>query len=233
MGIPLLIIDDDDRLTELLRGYLAQSGFDTFTAGTPDAGLALFEEKKPQLVILDVMLPGRDGFQVCRELRAKSRTPILMLTARGDIGDRVKGLELGADDYLPKPFEPRELVARIQSILRRAGTATGEGAQTLTAGDLRLSLKSRQAWLGSEDLQITSTEFELLRLFMLSAGKVLSRDDIMDRLRGIDWEAFNRSIDVAVSRLRQKLRDNSKQPKYFKTVWGTGYLFLPDVKQED
>jgi len=231
MANSLLIIDDDERLTELLRGYLVQAGFEVFSAGTPDQGLKLFDEKKPSLVILDVMLPDRDGFQVCKELRAKASTPILMLTARGEIGDRVKGLDTGADDYLPKPFEPRELVARIQSILRRAGVS-GENHETLVAGELRLSMKSRQAWLGKEDLQITSTEFELLRLFMLNAGKVLSRDDIMDRLRGIDWEAFNRSIDVAVSRLRQKLKDNSKQPKYFKTVWGTGYLFLPDVKQE-
>ncbi len=232
MATPLLIIDDDEKLTELLRGYLSQFGFELWRAGNPDDGIFLLGKKNPRLVILDVMLPGRDGFQVCREIRAVSKVPVLMLTARGDTGDRVAGLELGADDYLSKPFEPRELVARIQSILRRLGENPTEKDQVLRAEELKVSLKTRQAWIGSEEIPITSNEFELLRFFLLNPGRVLSRDEIMDSLRGIDWEAYNRSIDVAVSRLRQKLKDDSKHPKYFKTVWGTGYLFLPNVSRE-
>ena len=229
MSPTVLIIDDDRKLNELLRDYLSQFRMTVLTAEHPDEGLVLLRQKAPSLVILDLMLPERDGFTVCREIRRDSTVPIIMLTARGDLSDRVAGLELGADDYLAKPFEPRELVARIQSILRRSGESRGllPGMERVRAEGLTVDLRKRTASLNNDLLELTTMEFELLSLFLRNPGTVLSRDEIMDRIRGIDWEAYNRSIDVAVSRLRQKLKDDPKRPRYFKTIWGTGYLFLP------
>jgi two-component system phosphate regulon response regulator OmpR len=225
----ILIIDDDRSLNELLKAYLGQFGMYVLTAVHPNEGLALFREKAPSLVILDVMLPDRDGFSLCRELRKESNVPIIMLTARGELTDRVAGLELGADDYLPKPFEPRELVARVQSLLRRAGMeqAPGTSFARVHADDLMVDLRGRRAWLHGTELELTTSEFEILALFLGHPGVVLTREQILDKIRGIDWEAYNRSIDVAVSRLRQKLQDDPKHPRYIKTIWGTGYLFLP------
>lgn len=225
----LLIIDDDRGLNELLKTYLGQFGMQVLTAVRPDEGLALFRTKVPSLVILDIMLPDQDGFSLCREIRKESSVPILMLTARGELADRVAGLELGADDYLPKPFEPRELVARVQSLLRRAGMAQSHEAyaEQLQANDLRVDLRGRRAWLHGAELDLTTSEFEVLSLFLHRPGVVLTRDEILEKLRGIDWEAYNRSVDVTVSRLRQKLHDDPKHPRYIKTVWGSGYLFLP------
>ena len=225
----ILIIDDDRSLNELLKTYLGQFGMEVLTAVRPDEGLTLLRTKAPSLIILDIMLPGRDGFSLCREIRNESSVPIIMLTARGELADRVAGLELGADDYLPKPFEPRELVARIQSLLRRAGRAQAPEGRLdyLQAEALTVDLRGRRAWLWGTALELTTSEFEILALFVSRPGVVLTRDEIMEKIRGIDWEAFNRSIDVAVSRLRQKLQDDPKRPHYIKTVWGSGYLFLP------
>lgn len=228
MSTRILVIDDDRKLNDLLSTYLGQFGMEVFTATHADEGMALLRKRMPSLIILDVMLPGRDGFIVCREIRKESAVPIIMLTARGDLPDRVAGLEIGADDYLPKPFEPRELVARIQTILRRSGEADiRPRSEHVRARALTVNFRSRTAWLDGTLLDLTTTEFEILALFLQQPGTVLSRDQIMDRIRGIDWEAYNRSIDVAISRLRHKLRDDPKRPHYFKTVWGTGYLFLP------
>jgi two-component system phosphate regulon response regulator OmpR len=229
VGTTILVIDDDRKLNDLLNSYLHQFGMDVLTATHPDEGLALLRSISPSLVILDLMLPARDGFMVCREIRHESSVPIIMLTARGDLTDRVAGLELGADDYLPKPFEPRELVARIQTVLRRSGEGrlSWPPLERIRAGALTVDLRSRTAWLDGTPLDLTTTEYEILTLFLQHPGTVLSRDHIMERIRGIDWEAYNRSIDVAVSRLRHKLNDDPKRPRYFKTVWGTGYLFLP------
>ena len=224
----VLIIDDDHKLIELLKDYLSQFGITTLTAEHPDQGLTLFRQKNPSLIILDLMLPEKDGFAVCREIRKESAVPIIMLTARGELPDRIAGLELGADDYLAKPFEPRELVARIQTVLRRSN---GDGSHHLTsdriqAEDLSLDLRKREATLHGHLLDLTTMEFEILALFMKNPEAVLSREEMMERIRGIDWEAFNRSIDVAVSRLRQKLQDDPKRPRYIKTIWGAGYQFL-------
>jgi two-component system phosphate regulon response regulator OmpR len=229
MSTTVLIIDDDHKLNELLKDYLTQFQMTVLTAENPNDGLALFRQKPPSLIILDLMLPEMDGFAVCREIRKTSSVPIIMLTARGDLPDRVAGLELGADDYLAKPFEPRELVARIQSVLRRGG-AMGNSpspSERLEAEDLTVNLRTRSAWLEGRSLDLTTMEFEILALFLHNPGVVLSREEIMERIRGIDWEAFNRSIDVSVSRLRQKLHDNPKHPRYIKTIWGAGYQFLP------
>lgn len=225
----ILIIDDDRSLNELLKTYLGQFGLQLLTAVHPDEGLTLLRTQTPALVILDVMLPERDGFSVCREIRKESRVPLIMLTARGELADRVSGLELGADDYLSKPFEPRELVARIQSLLRRAGIerAPEPRDERIHADDLLIDLRGRRVWLRHTELELTTSEFDILALFLRHPGTALTREQMLDTLRGIDWEAYNRSVDIAVSRLRQKLNDDPKHPHYIKTIWGTGYLFLP------
>ena len=174
--------------------------------------------------ILDVMLPDTDGLELCRIIRKSWDIPIIMLTARGDVTDRIVGLELGADDYLAKPFEPRELVARIQAVLRR-GTAA-EQKVFIETGDVVLHLDKQKATLKGKNLDLTTAEFEMLAFFVKNQGKVLKRDRILDEIRGLDWDSFDRSIDVLVSRLRQKLGDDSRNPKYIKTIWGSGYKFI-------
>jgi DNA-binding response OmpR family regulator len=225
----ILIIDDDHKLTELLKTYLTQFEMTVLTANHPSEGLSLLKSRRPDLVILDVMLPGKDGFEVCKEIRKSSKVPIIMLTARGDVTDRVVGLEIGADDYLPKPFEPRELVARIQTVLRRLAPAPAVSSGSLKSGELSVDLDQRSASLKGKDLGLTTTEFEILVLFLKNPAKVLNRDWIMDYLKGIECEAYNRSIDITVSRLRKKLKDPAEKPKFFRTVWGEGYLFIGKV----
>jgi DNA-binding response OmpR family regulator len=226
----ILIIDDDMKLGELLKGYLSKFSMGVTAAIQPEEGLNLLKKRAFDLVILDVMLPGKDGFEVCKEIRKSSKVPVIMLTARGDVTDRVVGLEIGADDYLPKPFEPRELVARIQTVLRRLSpmpTATPGGF--LESDGLTLDLAKRTASLKKKELGLTTTEFEILAFFLKNPGVVMSRDRIMEYLKGIECEAFNRSIDIAVSRLRKKLKDSAEKPRFFKTVWGEGYLFIGKV----
>ncbi|MBI5536474.1 MAG: response regulator transcription factor [Deltaproteobacteria bacterium] len=219
----VLIVDDDEELNQLLTEYLAPFGFVVSSASHPDDGLRMLKSDAPDILILDVMLPGMDGFAVCRRVRETSAVPIIMLTARGGVVDRVVGLELGADDYLPKPFEPRELVARMQAVLRRGPTVSHQ--QILRAGALELNESARTASVGGRALTLTTAEFELLLLLVRQRGRVLTRNRIMDELRGVDWEAFDRSIDVLVSRLRHKLNDDPKAPRFIKTVWGKGYSF--------
>ncbi len=227
MATPLLIIDDDEKLNQLLTRYLEGFGFRLLSATRPDKGLALLKKKSPELVILDVMLPEMNGFEVCKQIRTESTVPIIMLTARGDLMDRVVGLELGADDYLPKPFEPRELAARIQSILRRTQPRQPQPDQaTLTIGRLTLDTGRRRAMLDGEELALTTNEFNALALLASHPGRVLDRDEILQELRGMDSEAFNRTVDITISRLRQKLGDDPRQPVFIKTVWGTGYIFV-------
>ncbi|GJL56631.1 MAG: DNA-binding response regulator [Nitrospirales bacterium] len=229
MPTTILIIDDDQKLNELLRDYLGQFQMTVLAVEHPREGLRLLRKESPHLVILDLMLPEQDGFAVCREIRKESSVPIIMLTARGDLPDRIAGLELGADDYLAKPFEPRELVARIQTVLRR-GTSLPVGTfehEQLKADALLVNLRTRTASLDSQPLNLTTMEFEILALFLKNPGAVLTREEMIDRIRGIDWEAYNRSVDVGVSRLRQKLHDDPRQPHYIKTIWGAGYQFLP------
>ena len=230
MSKTILIIDDDLKMIELLKDYLVQFGITLLSANRPSDGLKLVEEKNPRLVILDVMLPDKNGFEVCKDIRKISNVPVIMLTARGDVTDRIVGLELGADDYLAKPFDARELLARIQSVLRRT-EETAKASKQLSFGDLEIHLAKRSAALKGQDLNLSTMEFDALLLLAQNAGQVLSRDQIMDRLRGIDWEAFNRSVDVLISRLRQKLHDDPKNPRYLKTVWGTGYLFIAEANE--
>ncbi|MBA3009569.1 MAG: response regulator transcription factor [Proteobacteria bacterium] len=220
----ILIVDDDEKLNRLLEKFLGDFGMAVQWAVTPSAGFKLLKESPPDLIILDIMLPEMDGFEVCKTIRRTSRIPIIMLTARGDLTDKVVGLELGADDYLPKPFEPRELVARIQSVLRR--TSPLLFGKTEKFGSLEIDFARQTGALDGHPLDLTTSEYTALCFLAVNTGKVLDRDQILQELSGMDCEAFNRTVDVVVSRLRQKLKDDPKNPRFIKTIWGSGYLFL-------
>ena len=226
----ILIIDDDKKLNKLLSDFLSPFGFEVLTAANPDEGLRYLKTHAPQLIILDIMLPGINGFELCKIIREDNRVPIIMLTARGEVTDRVVGLELGADDYLAKPFEPRELVARIQAVLRRS--ADIPLPQVRSFGRLSIDTGKRTAFFDEQPLSLTTNEFAALSLLARNAGRVLDRDRILQELRGIDSEAFNRSVDITISRLRQKLGDDPKNPSFIKTVWGTGYVFVAEGFEE-
>jgi len=216
----LLLIDDDERLAEPLQQYFAK--FDMLLDNETDPLKAIEHLKRQSydLIVLDVMLPGIDGFETCRRIRQFSDVPIVMLTARGDVMDRVIGLELGADDYLPKPFEPRELVVRIQNIFKRARTVSAENVYQL--GELQLDIARKQLTRDDAEVAVTATEFGLLSLLVQNQDRVLSRDEIMQALRGIDADIYSRAIDVLVSRLRQKLQ----RPELIRTVRGQGYQLV-------
>jgi DNA-binding response OmpR family regulator len=222
--IRVLLIDDDEALGGLLTEYLDQFGFAVKALTQPGDGLRTLRADPPDIVVLDVMMPGMDGFAVCRKVRETSRVPIVMLTARGGVMDRIVGLELGADDYLPKPFEPRELVARLLAVLRRgAKETTGD---TVRVGTLEVDWEAHAASLDGRPLDLTAAEFALLGLLVRNRRSALTRDRIMEATRGLDCEAFDRSIDVLVSRLRQKLGDDPRHPTFIKTVRGLGYRFI-------
>jgi DNA-binding response OmpR family regulator len=223
----ILIIDDDVNLNSLLTEYLQKFGYKLVSETTAVAGRKRLRRELPDLLILDVMLPDTDGLTLCREFRAEYDLPIIMLTARGEVADRVMGLELGADDYVPKPFEPRELVARIQSVIRRARDHTQ--GEVLVSDGLRLETETRRVELDGNDVELTTMEFELLRGLMESRGRVLSRDRLIERLRGIDSNVFDRSIDMLISRLREKLGDDPRQPRFIRTVRMSGYQFVGAV----
>jgi DNA-binding response OmpR family regulator len=218
------MIDDDVDLNTLLTEYLGGFGHRLATATTAARGLQALRRELPDLIILDIMLPDKDGLTLCREIRREFDVPIIMLTARGEVADRVMGLELGADDYLSKPFEPRELVARIQSVVRRSGNHRLRDA--LVSEGLRLETETRRVVLDGNQLDLTTMEFELLRLLMDSHGRVMSRNRLIELLRGIDADVYDRSIDMLVSRLREKLGDDSRAPRFIKTVRLTGYQFV-------
>jgi len=220
----ILIIDDDTRLGAMVTDYLGESGFRATVRETAADGLALLRAEPFDAVILDVMLPDLDGFEVLRRVRADSDVPILMLTARGEATDRVVGLELGADDYLPKPFSARELVARLRAILRRRKAAPGLVA-VLRFGRLELDRGGRTVRVDGEERPLTSYQFDLLVALAEHAGRVLSRETLMDLVRGESLEAFDRSIDVHVSRIRSAIEDDPKKPRRIITVRGAGYVF--------
>jgi len=231
MNKTILIIDDDKKLNNLLSDYLSKFGFKVTTVTHPDEGLKILKRELPDIIILDIMLPKMDGFEVCKEIRKEYSVPIIMLTARGEVTDRIVGLELGADDYLPKPFEPRELVARIQSVLRRGSEDLKSGI--IKFGRLVVDIEKHSVLLDGENVDLTTMEFEILSLFVRNPGKVFTRDHLMDRIRGIEWEAFDRSIDVLISRLRQKLNEHPKKPSFIKTIWGTGYKFIGEALEDE
>lgn len=224
MAERILLVEDDPRLAEMLCEYLGEAGFRVVAAPFGAAALERLAEAPFDAVVLDLMLPDMDGLEVCRQLRTKSDTPLLMLTARGDATDRIVGLELGADDYLPKPFEPRELLARLRAILRRrvAGIAP---ERVLRFGRLEIDCAARLLFIDGESKTITSYQYELLLAFAKNAGRVLSRDTLMDLVKGGQIEAFDRSIDVHISRIRAAIEDDPKQPRRIITVRGAGYVF--------
>ena len=224
MNPKVLIIDDDEELNDLLKAYLEKLSYKVIASVNPVDGIELALNEMPDLIILDVMMPELDGFEVCTLLRKKIDIPIIMLTARGDVTDRIVGLELGADDYLPKPFEPRELDARIKTILRR--TRTNESKDKLQFGKLIIFPEKYIAELDENQIELSSLEFDVLLLFAKNKGRVMSRDNIMDKLKGSDWSVFDRSIDMLISRLRQKLNDDPQNPKFIKTIRGLGYIFI-------
>jgi DNA-binding response OmpR family regulator len=231
--VAALLVDDDARLGALVAEYLGKHEVDVTVAGDGERGLALLRRGRFDVVLLDVMLPGIDGLEVCRRIRATGEVagvPIVMLTAKGDDVDRIVGLELGADDYLPKPFNPRELLARIRAVLRRASAAAAPGpGRRLRAGDLEIDLDAREVTVSGRRQVLTHYEFELLAVLARSAGRVLTRDQLLDALKGQAYEAFDRSIDVHVSKLRTKIERDPKAPRHIKTVRGVGYLFArPD-----
>ena len=230
----LLMIEDDARLAGMVGEYLTQSGFAVEHAGDGVSGLNLLQDKPFDMVVLDLMLPDIDGLEVCRRLRALpgevARTPVLMLTAKGDPMDRIIGLELGADDYLPKPFEPRELLARIRAVLRRHQPGAAPEHQVLRFGTLEIDRDARIVTVGGQPAELTSYQFDLLVTLAERAGRVLTREQIMEAVRGRELEAFDRSIDVHMGRIRAAIEEDVKSPKRIVTVRGVGYVF---AKQQD
>jgi two-component system, OmpR family, phosphate regulon response regulator OmpR len=224
----VLLIDDDEKLRKLLVEYLEGYDFRVVTLADGENVPGTVKKEEPEILILDVMLPGKDGFEVLKEVRLQSNVPVIMLTAKGEEADRVVGLELGADDYLAKPFSPRELLARIKAVLRRLAPETKAAEQSvrIEAGDLVLD-KARQVLLVREkEVPLSSTEYRVLRVLMENTNKILSRDQIMNLARGKDFMAFDRSIDVHISKLRAKLESDPRSPKRIKTIWGSGYMFV-------
>ncbi len=219
----ILLIEDDARLAGMVRDYLGESGFDVTIAGTGNEGLALQKKHGFDAIILDLMLPDTDGLEVCRTLGATDSVPILMLTAKGDPMDRVVGLELGADDYLPKPFEPREMLARLRAILRRG---KGEDhAEIMRFGGLEIDTRTMEARIDGRPCALTAHQFKLLEIMAKASGRVLSRDYLMNQLKGGNLEAFDRSIDVHISRIRAEVEVDPKHPRRVITVRGAGYVF--------
>jgi DNA-binding response OmpR family regulator len=229
----LLMIEDDSRLAQMVVDYLGQSGYAVTHAANGEAGLEQLPLVMPELVMLDLMMPGIDGLEVCRRIRALpgqlGRVPVIMLTAKGDPMDRIVGLELGADDYLPKPFEPRELLARIRAVLRRRGdggaTSITRSTPVLRFGPLEIDRDARTVQVDEQLCELTSYQFDLLVAMAERAGRVLTRDQIMEAVRGRELDAFDRSIDVHIGRIRQAIEEDSKEPKRILTVRGVGYVF--------
>ena len=225
----ILLVEDEESITTPLVEALRREGFDTAVSGTAGESLALADRVKPDLVLLDVMLPDGSGFDVCRELRARSRVPIIMLTARGEEADRVAGLELGADDYVVKPFSARELVARVRAVLRRAaeaGERRVEGATEI--GDVRIDPGRRSVSFRGDELELSRKEFDLLRLLIENAGSVVTRERLIDEVWDTNWFGSTKTLDVHVSGLRKKLDDDAGSPRYIHTVRGVGFRFSAD-----
>ena len=223
MAERILLIEDDPRLAEMVKNYLGEAGFAVTVSARGQDGIALEARETFDALVLDLMLPDIDGLEVCRRIRARSQTPILMLTARGDAMDRIVGLEIGADDYLPKPFEPREMLARLRAILRRRGR--GEHSEVLRFGRLEIDVGARIARLDGEARELTSYQFSLLLTLAQHSGRVMSRDAIMEAMKNEKFDAFDRSIDVHISRIRAAIEDDPKKPRRIITVRGNGYVF--------
>lgn len=228
MAKKILVVEDEKKLVAILKGYLEQAGFSVITASDGEQALAVFRHEKPALVLLDLNLPKLDGLDVCRALRKESNVPIIMVTARVEEADRLIGLELGADDYITKPFSPREVVARVRAVLRRAEGEPAR-AETLVAGDLTLDLTKHSVRLKDREIELTPTEFDLLAVLMQNPGRAFTRLQLLDRVQGEAFEGYERTIDAHIKNLRQKIERDPKNPRYILTVFGVGYKFAEDV----
>ncbi len=227
----VLIIEDDSKIRMLLKEYLEGNGFQVLTLADGNNAIEHIVSELPDIVILDIMLPGKDGLEVLKEIRQKNSVPVIMLTAKGEDADRIVGLELGADDYLPKPFNPRELLARLKAVMRRTfqerdTEAEPEPDNTVTAGGIVLNRAKQSVILEDEEIELSSTEYKILEVLMTNPNIILNRDQIMNYARGREFMAFDRSIDVHISKLRSKLERNPRSPKRIKTIWGSGYMFV-------
>jgi len=220
----ILVVDDEPRIAEICRDYLQRAGFKVITAATGEDALTLARTKRPDLIVLDLRLPRMDGLDVTRALRKQSNVPIIMLTARVEESDKLIGLELGADDYLTKPFSPRELVARVRAVFRRIDIGPGQ-SDVIRALDVTLDVPRMQARVGRRSIDLTSTEFELLATMMRQPGRVFTRSQLLDAIRGVEVESFDRAIDAHVKNLRRKLEPDPHNPRYVLTVYGVGYKF--------
>jgi two-component system phosphate regulon response regulator OmpR len=230
----ILVVDDDARIRDLLRRYLTQEGFEVILAEDGKALNRIILRETVDLIVLDLMMPGEDGLSICRRLRAANdRTPIIMLTAKGEDVDRIVGLEVGADDYLGKPFNPRELLARVHAVLRRRPKQEAPGApsaenETVQFGPFSLDLGQRILRKGEEEVPLTTGEFAMLKALVRHPRQPLSREKLAQLARGREFEPFDRSLDVQVSRLRKMVEQDAASPRYIQTVWGVGYVFVPD-----
>jgi len=229
-GKKVLVVDDDAKIVELVRLYLARDGYQVLTAFDGVEALRLAREAHPDLIVLDLMLPGMDGLEVCHVLRAESDVPIIMLTARATEQDRLTGLDLGADDYVIKPFSPRELAARVRAVLRRLPEESLQcGPREIVSGDLKLNLETHEASLAGKPLNLTPMEFRLLTVMVAAPGVVFSRGKLIDKVFGHDFDGFDRTVDVHILNLRRKIESDPEHPKYIRTVYGSGYKFVGEL----
>lgn len=233
----VFLVEDDPELSQLVIDYFTMQGFEISHDSRGDTAMSKILATKPDLVILDIMLPGKNGLDICRELRAQTDVPVLMLTARTDEIDQIVGLEVGADDYICKPVQPRLLLARVNALLRRATVVATESANDAekieyTFGNLRINKMKQEVWLNNESIELTTNELDLLCLFAANADQILSRDDLLNNLRGFGYDGLDRTVDMLVSRLRRKLLDSSSKPQKIKTIWKKGYLFVSDAWQD-
>lgn len=223
-GKKILVVDDEPRITELLDSYLEKEGYDVKTAADGEAALASAESEQPDLILLDLMLPKKNGYEVCREIRAKSNVPIIMLTARDEEPDKIVGLELGADDYITKPFSPREVVARVRAVLRRSEAETPENP-VIRAGGIEIDVLRHEVKRGGQTIDLTPTEFKLLQTLAESPRRVFTRLQLVEEIQGYSFEGYERTIDAHIKNLRQKIEDDPKNPRLIGTVYGVGYRF--------
>lgn len=226
----VLIVDDDVKLVNLLQTYFAKEGYITYTANDGLDALQVVRERKPDIMVLDLMLPGLDGLDVCRKIRKDNDIPIIMLTARDEESDRLVGLELGADDYVTKPFSPKEVVARAKAILRRANKEVVR-SETIKAGNLMIDLERHQVINGDQIIEVTPTEFKIVELLAGNIGKVFTRLQIVEQTQGYTFEGYERTIDAHIKNLRRKLETNPKEPRYIQTVYGIGYKFASEMNE--
>ncbi len=224
MAQTILVVDDEARIVKLVRDYLERAGFDVLSAADGETALTLARLEQPDLIILDLMLPAVDGLDVCRRLRQESGVPIIMLTARVEEADRIVGLELGADDYVTKPFSPRELVARVRATLRRASGEVGP-TTLLRVGDVELDTASLEASVAGEPVDLTPTEFQLLATLVRQPGRIFSREQLLEAVHGVAFDGYDRSVDSHIKNLRRKIEPDPRRPRYIQTVYGVGYRF--------